>query len=60
MVIMPKIFDEREKGIKIPPVTMPEILLSIMDDFCREKGYKRNEFIRLAIREYLKKEGWLK
>ncbi|MBH8605603.1 ribbon-helix-helix domain-containing protein [Thermoactinomyces sp. CICC 10522] len=55
---MPKIFDGR--GVKIPPVTMPEILLAIVDDYCREKGYKRNEFIRLAVREYLKREGWLK
>jgi hypothetical protein len=42
---MPKIFDS-EKEIKIPPVTMPEILISIMDDYCQAKGIKRNELIR--------------
>ena len=55
---MPKIFED--KGIKIPPVTMPERLLCTMDDYCRQKGFKRNEFIRMVIRDFLKREGWLK
>jgi hypothetical protein len=53
-------FEFHEEKVKMPPVTMPERLFCIMDDYCKTKGYQRSEFIRMLIRDFLKKEGWLK
>lgn len=57
---MPKIFDDTTIIEKIQ-IRLPDVLLSILDDYKRDKGYSnRSELIRDIVRQHLKNEGWLK
>lgn len=36
-------------------ITLPKQLLILIDNFCKEKGYNRSEFIRHAVRSLMGK-----